>query len=104
METPIAEIKSIKATIPLESFISLGGKLNEGMDIISYDDKGEPIHWSLEDKKEYVVEMLSKYKKHNVLANICLFDSVCVILNELQLTFQGGLKDWNMQVTEPNGE
>jgi hypothetical protein len=94
MEQQIGEIKSVKATIPLETFVALGGKVSEGMDIISYDHNNEPIHWNVEEKKDYALEMLSKYSKHNVSVNICLFDSVCIAINELQ----GSMREWNIHI------
>ena len=94
MERQVAEIKSVEAIIPLETFVALGGKVSEGMHIITYDLKNEPIHWVIEEKKDYALEMLSKYSKHNVSVNICLFDSVCIALNELQIS----MKEWNIHV------
>jgi hypothetical protein len=94
MEQQVGHIKTAKATIPLETFVALGGKVSEGMDIISYDHKDEPIHWSIEEKKDYALEMLSKYSKHNVLVNICLFDSVSYLLNDLECS----MREWNIHI------
>ena len=101
MEHPKPTYNAIPTAIPLEVFTALGGKLKEGTKIVTYDDKNEPIHWSFEESKEYSLEMLSKYRKHNVIAHICLWDKVIEsIEGSIQDAYSEKMSNWNLRISE----